>query len=184
MKNLREIILDLREIYENDKETYSYNNLLKMMEENGGYHPSKATLSRLFGDNWEKHSYDYEHTIRPIAKVMIGIEYHEDTDDIDTKALKDMLKYKIQRIDELEVQIEQLEEQIEREKDKYHAKLAEEASKFQRSIEFTKKQIELKDKRIDQLMDANDRLSITNNKLLNQFLNCPLKGGKECVDEN
>ena len=183
MKNLREIILDLREIYENDKETYSYNNLLKMMEENGGYYPSKATLSRLFGDNWEKHSYDYEHTIRPIAKVMIGIDYHEETDDIDTKALKDMLKYKIQRIEELEAQIDELKEAINHEKAKYHEKLASETVKFQRSLDFATNQINLKDKRIDQLMDANDRLSITNNRLLNQFLDCPLKN-KECSDED
>lgn len=181
MKNLKEIIIELREIW--DEKDLSYDKLLKMMENNGDY-LSKSTLSRLFGKNWEKYTYNYESTIRPIAKVLLGIETIEETDDTDTKAMKTLLKYKIQRIEELESQIEQMELQIEREKDKYHTKLADEASKFQRSIEFTKKQIELKDKRIDQLMDANDRLSITNNKLLNQFLNCPLKREKECSNED
>ena len=40
-------------------------------------------------------------------------------------------------------------------------------------------QIELKDKRIDMLMEANDRLSIMNNKMLEQFLDCPLKDCKQ-----
>ena len=163
MKNLREIIIDLREIYENDKERFSYNNQLKMMEANGDY-LSKSTLSRLFGDNWEKYSFDYENTIRPIAKVLIGIEDVEDTDDLDTKAMKSLLKYKMQRIEELEAQIEQ-------EKAKYHAKLAEETAKFQRSLNFATNQIALKDKRIDQLMDDNS-------KLVNHILDCPYK--KDC----
>ena len=170
MKNLKEIIIDLREIYENDKEKFSYNNQLKMMEANGDY-LSKSTLSRLFGNNWEKYSFDYENTIRPIAKVLIGIENIDETDDLDTKAMKSLLKYKIQRIEELEAQIEQ-------EKSKYHAKLAEETAKFQRSLAFATHQIELKDKRIDQLLNANDRLSITNDRLINQLMDCPLRN--EC----
>ncbi len=172
MKNLREIILDLREIYENDKETYSYNNLLKMMEENGGHYPSKATLSRLFGDNWEKYSYDYEHTIRPIAKVMIGSEQYEETDDIDTKTMKDMLKYKIERIEELERQIEQLKLEVANRKIKHLENIEKIKDEYQAKIDFRDNQILLKDNRIDFLMQEGKQKDELNRELTLKLVNC------------
>ena len=165
MKNLKDIIIDLREIYQNDREKYSYGNLLKQMEENGDF-LSKSTLSRLFGSDWEKYSFDYQNTILPIARVMLGLDEDDDDNDWDTETTKLALKFKLES-----------ETASKREKEKYHERLAEETAKYQKSLDFAMHQIELKDKRIDQLMDANDRLSITNDRLINQLMDCPLRKG-------
>ena len=171
MKNMRDIILDLREIYESDKTKYSYGNLIKEMEANGDF-LSKSTLSRLFGKDWEKYSFDYENTIFPIVKVMIGSEESENDIEWDSDTAKLVLKIKLES-----------EAEIKKEKEKYHAKLALETERFQKSLDFATHQIALKDDRIDLLMRQNDRLSITNNRLLNQFLDCPLKN-KGCENED
>lgn len=171
MKNMKDIILDLREIYQNDKEKYSYGNLLKQMEENGDF-LSKSTLSRLFGDKWEEYSFDYENTIFPIVKVMIGEESESDIEwDSDTAKLA--LKLKLES-----------EAEIKKEKERYHAKLAMETERFQKSLDFAMSQIKLKDDRIDLLMRQNERLSIMNNRMLEQFMDCPLKGGSGCKNED
>lgn len=172
MKNMKEIILDLREIYQNDKEKYSYGNLLKEMEANGDF-LSKSTLSRLFGKDWEKYSFDYENTIFPIVKVMIGSEESEDEIEWDSDTAKLALKFKLES-----------EAEVRKEKEKYHAKLAAETERFQKSLDFATHQIKLKDDRIDLLMRQNERLSIMNNRMLEQFMDCPLKHGKGCVDED
>lgn len=166
MKNLKDIIIDLREIYHNDKEKYSYGNLLKQMEDNGDF-LSKSTLSRLFGNDWEKYSFDYQNTILPITRVMLGLDEDDDDNGWSTETTKLALKFKLES-----------ETASKREKEKYHERLADETAKYQKSLDFAMRQIELKDKRIDQLMDANDRLSITNDRLINQLMDCPLR--KEC----
>ena len=172
MKNMKDIILDLREIYQNDKERYSYGNLLKQMEENGDF-LSKSTLSRLFGDKWEEYSFDYENTIFPIVKVMIGAEESESVIEWDSDTAKLALKFKLES-----------EAEIKKEKEKYHAKLAHETERFQKSLDFAMHQIKLKDDRIDLLMRQNERLSIMNNRMLEQFMDCPLKGGSGCKNED
>lgn len=92
------------------------------------------------------------------------METIEETDDMDIQALKAILKYKIERIKELEAT-------LDHEKIKSHEKLDKERDRFQRSLDFLKDQVTLKDKRIDQLLDANM-------KLLNQLLACPCKKGE------
>lgn len=179
MTNVKDVILKLREV--RAEKNLSYDKILSMLEKDGEY-LSRSTLSRLFGDKWEDYSFDYEKTIIPIAGVILDIDTIEADDDIDTQAYKSMLKFKMSIIDENSRQIKELKEEIqtvrEKEQAKYGEKLEKETIQFQKSLEFIKQQIELKDKRIDMLMEANDRLSIMNNKMMEQFLQCPLK--KEC----
>ena len=151
MTNLKSIIVELREVQA--EKGLSYRQILKIMEENGDY-GSISTLSRLFGDSWEEYSFDYERTIRPIAKALLDIENLEETDDLDTKAMKAMLKYKIQRIEELEKQIEHLESALDKEKIRCHEKLDEERAIFNQRIDFLKEQVAYKDKRMDLLLEA------------------------------
>ena len=174
MTNVKDVILKLREVQKEKK--LSYEKILSMMEDDGEF-TSKSTLSRLFGNNWEDYSFDYEKTILPIANVLLDIDTIEESDNIDTQAYKSILK-SIQ--ESLEEKVKTVESE---EKAKYHEKMAKETEKFQNTIDFMSHQIELKDKRIDQLMDANDRLSIMNNKMLEQFLDCPIKN-KGCKDED
>lgn len=172
MTNVKDVILKLREVQKEKK--LSYDKILSMMEDDGEF-TSKSTLSRLFGNNWESYSFDYERTILPIANVLLDIDTIEENDNVDTQAYKSILKLKREIIESLEEKVKTVESE---EKAKYHEKMAKETEKFQNTIDFMSHQIDLKDKRIDLLMEANDRLSIMNNKMLEQFLHCPLK--KEC----
>lgn len=165
MTNTREIILKLKEVRE--EKGLSYGDILEIMEKQGDF-LSKSTLSRLFAEGSENGSFKYEETIRPVAKALLDIETIEDTDDMDVQAMKSLLKYKIQLIEDLEKKIEDLSNNLTKEKLKYHEKLDKERENFQKSLSFCREQINLKDKRIDQLLD-------TNVKLLNQLLTCPCR---------
>lgn len=171
MKKLRETIIDLREIREKRKDEFSYDKLLKLMEANGDY-LSKSTLSRLFGDKWEQYTFDYENTIRPIAKVMIGIEDIEDTDDLDVKAMKSLLKYKIARIEELERLLEKKELELATEKVKHLERVEQIKADYQTKIDFRDKQISLKDDRIDFLMQEGREKDVHNRELSRQIMQC------------
>ena len=178
MTNTKDIILALKKVKE--EKGLSLDKILEMMQEQDYTSSvSKTTLSRVFREDSENQTFNYEGTIRPIANVLLDLEIETD-DDLDTRAYKSILKLKKELIDELE---EKLKSVKSAEKAKYNERLIAETEKFQRSMEFVKKQIELKDQRIDQLLASNDRLSIMNNKMLEQFLNCPLKGNSGCGEK-
>jgi ATP-dependent Lon protease len=101
-----------------------------------------------------------------LTKETKDIETEEETDDLDTKALKAILKYKIQRIEELESQVEHLQSALNEEKVKSHEKLDSERERFNRSIDFLKEQVAYKDKRMDMLLEwVNEK-----DKILNDIL--------------
>lgn len=151
MTNTKDIILKLKEV--RDQKGLSYTDILSLMEKNGDY-LSKSTISRVFGDGSEDLSFRYEETIRPIANALLDIETIEDTDDMDVRAMKSLLKYKIQVIEDKERRIEELESALNKEKLKYHEKLDAEREQYSRRIAFLMEQINLKDKRMDQLLEA------------------------------
>lgn len=169
MTNTKDIIVKLKEVRE--EKGLSFGDILNLMEANGDY-LSKSTLSRVFADGSENSSFKYEETIRPIAKALLDIETIEETDNMDVRAMKSLLKYKIQVIEDLEKQITTLKADLNAEKLKAHEKLDKERLNFQKSLNFCREQINLKDKRIDQLLDAN----VT---LLNQLLACPCRKGEQ-----
>ena len=174
MTNTKDVILKLKEVKE--EKNLSFDAILALMEQNGDF-VSKSTLSRVFADKSEENSFRYEETIRPIANALLDIETEEETDDLDTKALKSLLKYKIKRIEELEQQIEQLESALDKEKIKHHEKLDEERDRFNRSIDFLKEQVSLKDKRMDLLLDAVFQKDQQHKNMLDKLLkcaNCPM----------
>lgn len=149
--NTNEVILQIKKVRE--EKGFSFSKILSMMEENGDY-MSKSTISRVFADGSEKMNFRYEETIRPIAKVLLDIENIEDDDSLDTKALKSLLKYKIERIEQLEAENEQLKADLDKERLKAHEKFAKERQLMNDRIEFLTSQVALKDKRIDILLDA------------------------------
>ena len=165
MTNTKDIIVKLKEVRE--EKGYSYNDILTMMEKNGDF-LSKSTLSRVFAEGSEELSFKYEETIRPIAKALLDIENIEDTDDMDVRAMKSLLKYKIQRIEDLEKQLEHLQTALDKEKIKGQEKLIAAQEEAQRKFDFMSNQIALKDKRIDNLLESTT-------KLLNQLLDCPCR---------
>ena len=165
MTNTREIILKLKEVRE--EKGLSYGDILEIMEKQGDF-VSKSTLSRLFAEGSEDGSFKYEETIRPIAKALLDIETIEDTDDMDVQAMKSLLKYKMQLIEDLEKKVEDLNAELTKEKLKYHVKLDKDRENFEKRIAFCREQIAIKDKRIDHLLDSN-------NRLLDQLLVCPCR---------
>jgi len=169
LTNTHDVIIKLKDV--RDEKQLSFGKILELMENNGDY-LSKSTLSRVFADGSEDQSFRYEETIRPIAKALLDIETIEEDDTTDVKAMKSLLKLKISRIEELEAL-------LEKEKAKYHEKLAKETKHFQDSLAFMTNQIELKDKRIDALLETTTELMTTNNKLVHQLMECPLREKNE-----
>lgn len=168
MESTREIIVLLKQVKEEKK--LSLDKILAMMENNNQF-LSKSTLARIFAEGSEEGNFRYE-TLRPVCETLLDIEHIEDNDDTDIKAYKSILKLKKDIIDELSAE-------LETEKLNYYEKLQEETDKFQRSLDFVKHQVELKDQRIDDLLLMNKELTLTNNKLIAQLMECPLKN-KEC----
>ena len=89
MTNTKDIIIKLKEVRE--EKGLSYNDILALMEKNGDY-LAKSTLSKVFSEGSEELSFKYEETIRPIANALLDIETIEDTDNMDTQAMKSLLK--------------------------------------------------------------------------------------------
>ena len=138
MTNTKEIIMKLKEVRK--EKDLSYGDILDLMEKNGDF-VSKSTISRVFQDGSEELSFRYEETIRPIAKALLDIETIEADDNIDVQAMKSLLQYKIQRIEELERQIEQLEAAFDKERVKMHEKMEHERLTWSKSIDFLKEQV-------------------------------------------
>ena len=169
MTNTKDLIVKLKEVRE--EKGYSYNDIMELMEKNGDY-LAKSTLSRVFADGSEEMSFRYEETIRPIAKALLDIENIEDDDNMDVKAMKSLLKYKIHVIEDLEKQIEHLQSALDKEKIKHHEKLEKEREAFNRSIEFLKEQVAYKDKRMDLLLDAVSEKDKLHKEMLEKILKC------------
>ena len=170
MTSTKDIIIKLKAV--RDERNLSLGDILNLIEENGDM-LSKASVQRVFADGSEEQSFKYEETLRPIANALLDINTIEDGDNNDEKAMKTLLRYKSQRIDELERRIEDLELALSKEKVKYHEKLDVERERNARSIEFLKIQIEKKDDRIDKLLQAVYSKDKAYTELLNQYLSCP-----------
>ena len=169
MTNTKDIILKLKDVRE--EKGLSYNDILLLLEKNGDY-LAKSTIARVFSEGSEDLSFRYEETIRPIANAMLDIENIEDTDGMDVKAMKSLLKYKIQRIEELEQQIEHLKSDLSNEKIKHHEKLDKERERANRSIDFLKEQVAYKDKRMDLLLEAVFEKDKLHKEMLERILKC------------
>lgn len=175
MTNIKDIILKLKEV--RTEKGLSYSDILDLMEKNGDF-LSKSTISRVFAEGSENLSFRYEETIRPIAKALLDIENIGDDDDMDIKAMKSLLKYKMQRIEDLEHQIEQLQSDLKSEKIKYHERMDTEREQWSKSIDFLKNQISLKDKRMDFLLDTVQKRDASIDDLLKIVLSCPCRATK------
>lgn len=151
MNKTKDIILKLKEV--RDEKGLSYNDIVALVEKNNDF-VSRSSVQRVFSEGSEDLSFRYEDTIRPIAKALLDIETIEDTDDLDTQAMKSLLKYKIQRIEDLEKEIDRLQNVLDKEKLKHHDKMDSLREEYERKITFLKDQITLKDKRMDLLLDA------------------------------
>ena len=169
MLETKELIIRLKAV--RVEKALSLGDIYSMVEDNGDF-CSKTSLSRLFSDGSEELSFK-EETLLPVARALLDVEKLEETDDLDTQALKSLLQYKSQRINELESRIEELDMALDREKLKRHEILDKERDIYNRRVDFLKSQILLKDERIDKLMDALFEKNNAYESLLSQVLSCP-----------
>ena len=151
MNKTRDLIIRLKAVRE--EKGYSLNDIVNLVEQNGDF-ISRSSIQRVFADGSEESSFRYEDTIRPIAKALLDIETIEEDDSLDTATLKALLKYKIQRIEDLENQLEHLQAELDNEKLKRHEKIDDIRNEYEKKIDFLKDQITLKDKRMDLLLEA------------------------------
>ena len=160
MIETRELILKLKEV---QKEKHlSVNDILNMT----GNMISATTIRRvIFTEGSENISFRYEDTIRPLVKALLDVDTIEDSDDMDTKALKSLLKLKIQRIEELE-------NHIKEEKIKNLEKMENERKQYEAHIKHLEEQIAIKDKRMDAQAEKFDRKDAQYTELVNRLLNC------------
>ena len=162
MTNCRDLILKLKEV--NKEKNLSYGEIEAITERNGE-HVSIASISRVFADGSENGSFRYEGTLKPIANAILDIDTIEEDDDLDTQALKMMLKYKAAKIKEFEAELDHA-------KVKYHEKLEKERAQIRNSIDFLKEQIALKDKRMDMLLEAIFEKDKQHKEMLSRFVKC------------
>jgi hypothetical protein len=151
MNKTKDLIIKLKAVKE--EKGLSLNKIADLVEANGDF-ISRSSIQRVFADGSEDSSFRYEDTIRPIAKALLDIENIEDDDSLDTATLKALLKYKMQRIEDLENQLEHLQAALDNEKLKRHEKIDDIRKEYERKIDFLKDQITLKDKRMDLLLEA------------------------------
>ena len=170
MTDKHELIDKLREVQK--EKNISYRKLHHQIEQNGDIPPSVSTLSRLLKVGSKEYNFKYEETIRPIAKILLDIETIEETDDTDTQAIKALLKFKIQKIQDLERENSSM-------KVKYHERLDKERAQARLSIDFLKEQIALKDQQIKDLSDSIKVKDEQIKELLNEVIHCSRR--KECL---
>lgn len=168
MSNTKELIIQLKEVRKEKK--WSFGKIMKELEKNDVY-ISKSTLSRVFAEGSENETFRFDETIRPIANILLDVDTIEETDDLDVKALKLLLKQKNQIID-------QLQRQIENDKALTLQKVEEERQKNAQFVEFLQEQLAYKDKRMDEFMESvkvkDDQLA----GLMDHIMNCPYRNKK------
>lgn len=138
-ETIADIITRLKKVREENGLTYQ--RVSDLVEQNGGY-VSMYTIRRVFEEGSEAYGWQYENTLKPIADAVFGVYAPSDVaaNEDTAEALRAMLRYKNERLAELEAQLARVEES------------------YRRRLEFVKNQVALKDARIDRRDDMIERL--------------------------
>ena len=129
-EKIADIISRLKKVREENG--LSYQRIVDLVEQNGGY-VSLSTVRRVFEEGSESYGWQYENTLRPIADAVLGIYAPSEgvADEETVEALRAVIRYKNERLAELEAQLARAEDS------------------YRRNLEFVKDQVVLKDTRID-----------------------------------
>ena len=165
----KDVILALKKAYK--EKNLSIDKVLAMVNNQFGEGTiSRSTIQAVFAEGSENgaRQFGFTSVLKPLCVVLLDIEQIEENDSADVKAYKQIMLLKKELIEELKAANERI-------KLEYAEKLQDETDRYLKSMEFKDHQIELKDRRIDALLRMNDYLSTTNNKLINQLMDCPLR---------
>ena len=129
-EKIADIITRLKRVREENG--LSYQRISDLVEQNGG-HVAMSTIRRVFEEGSEDFGWQYEYTLRPIADAVFGVYTPSDVaaDEETVEALRAVIRYKNEKLAELE------------------ARLAHTEDSYRRRLDFVKEQITLKDARID-----------------------------------
>lgn len=150
----KKIIAHLKKVKE--ERGLTFKEISDITMENGEY-VCESTIKKVFSEN-DKHNHDYNKTIKPIARVLIG-DIDDDNYPI-AGSYAAINEYKDAMIDRLENRITELKEQCKRlvkQKEEASHKHREHEAKLQEQIDFCKDQIKFKDSQIIRLNEAIDR---------------------------
>lgn len=176
LTDTREIIIELKKVYK--AQNLSYKKVYKMSNDKYGEgFISESTIQRIFKEGSEENpaSFRYETTLIPLCNLLLD-KSENATSDLLLRFKKDLIEEYAKQNSELKEEIKTIKEH---EKIKYADKLAKETKHFNDSLAFLSHQIELKDQRIDALLATTTELMATNNKLVKQLMECPLRK-EEC----
>ena len=174
MELTKDLIKKLKIVKE--ERNLSYNDILRLVQENGGY-VSKTSIVRVFSEESEDKSFMQE-TLLPIANALLESDENKEDDDAEKQAKKALHKVYKERIEELQNMMNEMEI-------RHLKELEKERQQSRNSIEFLKEQITLKDKRMDQFIEAIFKKDRAYNELLQQYLSCPYSRiGKENSNVN
>lgn len=172
MTDTKELIANLKNVKQS--KGLSINDIVELT----GNLVSKTTVQRVFADGSEEISFRYEETLRPIANALLDVETISETDNPEILAMKSLLKYKSNLIEEMEERIKELNIAHDKEKLEYLEKINDLQNTYSERLDFANHQIELKDKRMDQLLEAVFEKDKMQKELLNKILNCPCHKGE------
>lgn len=173
LSDTKEIILALKKVAK--EKQLSIDKILALVNEKEGECAlSRSSIQRVFAKGSEDSNFRFDTTLKPLCNALLNIEADDEDDSADTQAMKSILRYKKELIEDYVKQNTELKNEMhtikEREKDKYTKRLEEETRHFNESISFMRNQISLKDQRIDLLLESNTKLLEANNKLLEQVV--------------
>lgn len=150
--------------------------------------PSRSSIARVFAERSEDDAshFRFDVTLKPICNALLDIDTVNPDESADDLALKSLVRYKKDLLEEYARQLKEAREELktvkEKERNRYNEKIEKESKQFHDSLAFAMEQIKLKDARIDELLSVNRENSATikeivatNNKLVAQMMSCPLK---------
>lgn len=157
--------------------------------------PSRSSIARVFAEGSEDDAshFRFDITLKPICNALLDIDTDNPDESADDLALKSLVRYKKDLLDEYARQLKEAKEELktikEKERTRYNEKIEKETKQFHDSLAFAMEQIKLKDARIDELLSVNKEnsatikensatikeIAATNNKLVAQVMSCLLK---------
>ena len=194
MTDAMEVVLTMQDIVE--ERGLTYDKIYDIVYEKDPLNcPSRTTISRVFkkGAENEASSFNFEKTLKPIYNALLDVDIDKEGDSVNVLAYKSLLRYKSDLLTDYQRQNAELKEELktikQKERERYDKMMAEEREKYYKNSVFTMEQIKLKDARIDELLSVNrenastvKEVVTTNNKLVNQLMQCPY--AKEIKNEN
>ena len=191
LTDTRELIIALKKVKEERK--LNLDQITKIVyDADPANAPSRSCIATVFKEGSEDNAshFRFDVTLKPICNALLDINTIMPNESAEDTALKSLARYKMDLLEKYAEELKKAQEELknikEREHKKYEERIAKETKQFHDSISFAMEQIKLKDERIDKHMAEKERLISmmddvikTNNALVRQMMEYPIKKGCE-----